>query len=81
MNHSVLCVFQKNFGCEEWMREGGVSRFSVETFGLTVPRNFVGQPFSVSLLSGAEKVWIREGVGSIKIFCRKFSFSEGRKIS
>ena len=24
-------------------------------------RNFVGNPFSVSLLSGAEKFWIREG--------------------
>ena len=34
-------------------------------------RSLVGNPFSVSLLSGAEKVWIREGVGSIKIFRRK----------
>ena len=34
--------------------------FPSKTFCLTVPRNFVGRPFSVSLLSGAEKVWIRE---------------------
>ena len=34
--------------------------FPSKTFYLTVPRNFVGKPFSVSLLSGAEKVWIRE---------------------
>ena len=27
-----------------------------------MPRNFVGEPFSVSLFSAAEKVWIREGV-------------------
>ena len=26
-----------------------------------MPKNFVGEPFSVSLISGAEKVWIREG--------------------
>ena len=45
--------------------------FLSKFFCLTVPRNFVGISFSVSLLSGAEEVWIREGVGSIKIFCRK----------
>ena len=50
-------------------------------FCLKVPRTFVGKPFSVSLLSGAEKVWIREGMGSIKIFCQKFSFSQCRKNS
>ena len=32
-----------------------------KTFCLKVSRNFVGEPFSVSLISGAEKVWIREG--------------------
>ena len=31
-------------------------------FCLTVPRNFVGKPFSVSILSGAEEVWIGDGV-------------------
>ena len=34
--------------------------FPSKTFCLTVPRNFVRRPFIVSLLSGAEKVWIRE---------------------
>ena len=34
--------------------------FPSKTFCLTVPRNFVQRPFSVSLHSGAEKVWIRE---------------------
>ena len=37
--------------------------FPSKTFCLTVPRNFVGKHFSVSLLSGAGKVWIREGWG------------------
>ena len=35
--------------------------FPSKTFCLTVPRNFVGKSFSVSLPSGAEEVWIREG--------------------
>ena len=47
--------------------------FPSKTFCLTVPMNFVGKTFSVSLLSGAEKVWIRES-GEYqdflsKIFC------------
>ena len=50
-------------------------------FRLTVPRTFVGKPFTVSLLSGAEKVSITDGLGIIKIFCRKFSFSQCRKNS
>ena len=50
-------------------------------FCLTVPKEFVREPFSVSLFSGAEEVWIREVVGSIKIFCRQFSVSQCRKIS
>ena len=53
--------------------------FPSKTFCLTVPRNFVGKPFSVSLLSGAEEVWIRKGVGSFKIFCRQFSVSSAEK--
>ena len=47
--------------------------FPSKTFCLTVTRNFVGKHFSVSLLSGAEKDWIREGLGSMKIFFRNFS--------
>ena len=54
-------------------KRGGVSRFSVENICLTVPRNFAGKPFSVSLLSGAEKVWIREGWG-----VSRFSFENFR---
>ena len=34
--------------------------FPSKTFCITVPRNFVGKPFSVSLLFGADEVWIRE---------------------
>ena len=53
-----------------------ISRFSIfcrNFFCLTVPKNFVGEPFSVSLISGIEKFWIREGREyrdfPSKIFC------------
>ena len=36
---------------------GGVSRFSVENFCLTVPKIFVGVSFIVALISGSEKVY------------------------
>ena len=49
-------------------------KFSSKTFCLTVPKNFVGEPFSVSLISGTEKVWIREG--GIKIFSQFFFVSQ-----
>ena len=35
--------------------------FPSKSFGLTVLKNFVGKPFRVSLVLGAEKVWIRGG--------------------
>ena len=76
-------VFHKIFGSEKSMHRIGVEYqdFPSESFCLTVPRNFVGKPLSVSLLSVAEEVWIGEGVGSIKIFCRKFFVSQCRGIS
>ena len=58
---------------------GGYQVFPSKTFGLTVLRIFVGNPFSVSLLSGAEKVLIREG-GSIKSFCRNFPSRSAEKL-
>ena len=35
-----------------------------------MPKNFVGEPFSVSLVSGIEKFYASEGY--VTIFCRKF---------
>ena len=56
-------MFQKISGTEKVNggERGEYHDFPSKSFGLTVLRNFVGKPFSVSLLSGAEKVWIREG--------------------
>ena len=51
-------------------------------FCLAVPKNAVGEPFSLSLISGIEKVWMRGWGGrSVKIFRRKFHVSQCRKIS
>ena len=42
-----------------WIRRGkGVSPFSVENFCLTLPKNFVGESFIVSLFSGTESVFV-----------------------
>ena len=48
-------------------------------FCLTVPKNFVGQSFSVALISGIEKLWIGRGGGSIKIFHREIFVSQCQK--
>ena len=37
------------------IRGGDISRFSVKTFCLTVPKNFVEETISVSLISGIER--------------------------
>ena len=77
----MLC-FRKFPVAKKFMdKRGGVSRFSVEIFCLAVPKNAVGEPCSLSLISGIEKVWMRGGGGSVKIFRRKFHISQCRKIS
>ena len=56
-------------------REGEVSRFPSNFFCLTVPKNAVGEPFSLSLISGIEKVWMRGwgGGGECQDFPSKIS--------
>ena len=55
---------------------GGVPRFSVEIFLPHSDEKFRrGEPFSLSLFSGIEKVCVRGGE-SIKIFRRKFFVSQ-----
>ena len=65
----------KKFGSREGEYQDSPSKF----FCLTVPRKFVGEAFSVSLSSGTEKIWIREGVGCIKSFRRTYFISQCRK--
>ena len=46
----------------------------MEVFCSTVPKNFVGEPFSISLISGIEKFYTSEGYVTIfdflsKVYC------------
>ena len=58
---------------------GEYQHFPSKFFCLTVPKFSVGKPFSVSLISGIEKVWKRRGEGgggrSIKILRGKIFVS------
>ena len=49
---------------------GEYQDFPSKIFCLTVPKNFVGEPFSVSLISGIEQFYASEGY--VTIFCRNF---------
>ena len=61
-------------------KRGRVSRFSVKNFFcLTVSKNFVGEPFSLSLISGIERFYASESY--VTSLCRKFFVSQSRKIS
>ena len=53
-------------------RGGEYQDFPSKIFCLTVPKNFVGESFTVAIISGIEKVWIRGGGYHdfpSKIFC------------
>ena len=68
-------VYQKNSGSEKFSaseRGEGVSRFSVEIFLSHSAKNFVGEPFRVSLSSGIEKFSASEGYVTIFDFLSKF---------
>ena len=54
-------------------RGGGYHDFPSKLFCLQVPKNFAGEPFSVSLISGIEKFYASEGC--VTIFRRKFFVS------
>ena len=49
---------------------GEYLNFPSKTFCLTVAKNSVGEPFSVSLISGIEKFHASEGY--VTIYCRNF---------
>ena len=66
-------MFQKISGSEKhYGSEGGgeYQNFLSKIFCLTKPKNFVGEPFSVSLISGIEKFYASEGY--VTIFSRNF---------
>ena len=75
----MLC-FRKVLVAKKFMdkREKEVSRFPSKKFCLTVPRKFVREPFSVSLISGIEKFYASEGY--VTIFCRNLLSHSAEKI-
>ena len=79
-----LCaVFQKISGSEKVYGEEGAGAeyqdFPVKFICVTAPKNFVGEPFNVSLVSGIEKFYASEAY--VTIFLRKVFVSQCRKIS
>ena len=77
-NHSVLC-FRKFLVAKEFMDKKASINFFRRRFFVSVPKIFVGEPFSVSLISGIEKVFASDGY--VTIFHRKFFVSQCQKIS
>ena len=73
------CCFSKFLVVKKFMdNTGGINKIVFENFCLTVPKNFVVEPFSPSLISGIEKIYASEGY--VTIFRRKFFVSQCRKI-
>ena len=77
---SVLC-FRKFPIAKNFMDKGGgeYQDSASKKFCQTVPKTFVGDPFSVSLISGMENFYASEGY--VTNFRRKLFVSQSRKIS
>ena len=76
----LCCCFSYILVAKRYMdKTRGIIKISFENFCLTVPKNFVVEPFCPSLISGIEKVYASEGY--VTIVRRKFFFSQWRKIS
>ena len=63
-------------------KRGGVSRFLVEKFGLTVPKKFKGEHFYAVFqkISGSENLMHKRGGGEYQVFPSKFFCLTGPKI-
>ena len=79
----LICV-SKNFWYRKnlWIKGGGgrgreYHDFLSKISCLTVPKNFVGEPFSVSLISGIERFYASESY--ITILCRNFLSRSAKK--
>ena len=71
----MLC-FRKFPVAKKFMDKGGgeYQDFPLIFFCLTVPKNVIGEPFSLSLISGIEKIWMTgRGLGECQDFPSKFS--------
>ena len=53
----MMCV-RKFLVAKKFMdKKGGVSTFSVGNFSVTVPKNFIEEPFTASLIPGIKKFY------------------------
>ena len=78
-NPSVLC-FRKFLVANKFTdKKGEYQDFLSKSFCVTLPKKFVSEPLSVSLISGIEKFYASEG--NFIIFYRKIFVSQSRKIS
>ena len=73
-------MFQNISGSEKFMdKKGEYQKFASKIFCLTVPKNIVGEPFSLSLISGIAKIFASKGY--VTVFCRSFLASQYRNSS
>ena len=85
LRRGTLRYFKKIPVAKKFMdkRGGGGGRvyhdFQAKFFCLTLPKNIIGEPFSVSLISGIEKFYASKGY--VTTFCQIFFVSQCRKIS
>ena len=79
---TLLCCVSENFWWRKslWIRgRWKYQNFLSKSFCLSVPKNFVGEPFSVSLISGIGKILCFRGL--CHYFPSKFFVSQCQKIS
>ena len=79
ISRASLQCFRKFGVSKNFMHNRGYHNFPSKIFCLTVPKNFVGEPFSVSLISGIERFYASDSY--VTILCRNFFVSQSRKIS
>ena len=76
----LCCCFSYILVAKRYMdKTRGIIKNSFENFCLTMPKFFVVEPFSPSLMSSIEKFYASEGY--VTIFCQNFFVSQNRKIS
>ena len=76
----ILLFLRKFLISKTFMDEkAGFHVFPSKNFGLTVPKNFIGEPFCVSLISDIERFYASESY--VTILSRNFFVSQCGKIS
>ena len=71
---TLLSCVSENFRWPKslWIRRGDYQDFPTKILCLTLPKISVGESFTVALISGSEKVWMRGGGGGYQDFPSKF---------